>query len=453
MTSKLSLPPLRDLPHGHLEERKEHLLAEIARQGRPALIFPKRLPRPRSSRLLRPWFVAAVSVLAAVLTLAGLLVIHTGTSPASAADVRAKLAHAVGRAQSIRGEFTVVTRPVGPLPHHRMGCSNCYPAVPIPSKFVIGTDGSYAEEAAGTQRTLGGPIHVSTGIAYNAATGIQTSYERGEVKGRVLYAKATHIDPAWRPYSPEAQLAAFVAQALAARSPRVHDTTFDGRTAWSLTLRFTPGDDFYDTYGVRVDVVVDRTTGLVLQVTQYAEAPTRWTSIESIRNLKIGAPTTASDFSLAIPAGARVVTHDYGFRRVPVSRAPAIVGYRPLLPTLTGGRPLVDFAVARTSDQQLVPGLSAPRYRDVVSARYGRGLDSFVVSTRRGRASDLPELFQGISAHTITLTRGPLRGAIAYLRTSPPGYLAVFRNGLVVQVTAPSANQTVAIASSLAATK
>ncbi|HUO69297.1 MAG TPA: hypothetical protein VMU39_00855 [Solirubrobacteraceae bacterium] len=359
----------------------------------------------------------------------------------------------MGSPQNISGTFTVQTRPPSPA-HRRQGCFNCYPAVPIPSRFVIAADGSYAQHSQGTQRTLRQNVNVRSDIAYNAKTGVQTSYQHGSVKGPGLYVTATNLDPSVPGYSPEAQLAAFVQQALAAKNPHVKNTTYDGRPAWQMTLRFTPGDDFYDTYGVRVDVVVDRATGLVLQVTQYADGPDRWTSIESIHNLTIGASANPADFTIAKPRGAKAISHNYGFRRVAISEAAGIVRYRPLLPKDTGGRPLVDFAVANVSNQSLY-GVHAPAYHDVVSARYGRGLGSFAVSTRRGNPTELPALFEGSSARTVKVTRGPLAGEIAYLSTSPPnpGYLAASHSGLIVQVTAPSAHDALAIANSLAAAR
>jgi len=448
-----SLPPFRDLPPGRLSVRKEHLLAEVARDEQRFVGWPKRTQPPHSRWVARPALIAALAVLAALLATAGLLVTRTGTGTASAAEVRGKVTQALGSAQNISGEFTVQTRPPDPV-RHRQGCFNCYPAVPIPSRFVIGADGSYAQHSQGTQRTLRQNMNVRADVAYNARTGVQTSYQQGYVKGPGLYVTATHLDPAVPGYSPEAQLAAFVRQALVARNPHVENTSYDGRPAWKLTLRFTPGDDFYDSYGVRVDVVVDRATGLVLQVTQYADSPDRWTSIESIHNLKIGTSATPADFTLPVPAGAQVIAHDYGFRRVTVSEAAGIVGYRPLLPKDTGGRPLVDFAGAKVSKQSL-DGFYAPAYHDVASARYGRGFGSFIVSTRRGRVTELPGLFEGLSARTVKLTRGPLAGEIVYLSTSPPnpGYLASFHNGLIVQVIASSAHDAMAIANSLAAAR
>ncbi|HET8556411.1 MAG TPA: CU044_5270 family protein [Gaiellaceae bacterium] len=63
MTDTISTPPLRDLPTGHLDVRKEHLLAEIAREptGRRPTAHV-RLPLPMHSRR---WRIAAVAVAAA----------------------------------------------------------------------------------------------------------------------------------------------------------------------------------------------------------------------------------------------------------------------------------------------------------------------------------------------------------------------------------------------------
>jgi len=40
MTDQISFPPLRELPAGHREARKQHLLSEIARAPRPSRLFP-----------------------------------------------------------------------------------------------------------------------------------------------------------------------------------------------------------------------------------------------------------------------------------------------------------------------------------------------------------------------------------------------------------------------------
>jgi hypothetical protein len=437
-----SIPPLRDLPPGRLDARKQHLLAEVTEESAPRHALPSSVfPR---LRLIA--FVGGLATVALVVAVV-LLATRAGTDTASAADVLAKISQAMSTPVTLRGDYTVRTQPGGPPPlGHRRCLGYCETAVPSPSKFVIGTDGSYALITP-PDATL------KSDSAYNASTGVQTLDFAGGVKGLRLYVQATNLDPAQSTRTPEAQLAAWVQHALAARNPQVKNTSFEGRPAWALTLRFAPGDDFFDLYGTRVDVTVDQATGLVLQVIQYANNPNRWTSIESIHNLQVGTPTNAADFTFPKPAGYRSVTHSFGFRRVAVSEAAAIVGYQPILPTNTGSRALADFAVATTSSLKLLPEFDAPVYRDVVSARYGSGLDSLSVSTRRGPASDVvPE---GISAQTVTLSGGALAGETAWLSTSPPdpGYLAVFHDGLVVQVHAFSTRDALMVANSLARTK
>ncbi len=436
------IPPLRDLPPGRGDARRQHLLAEIADEATPRLSLPWfALPRFRAAAVAG--FGAIVVVVAAI----PLFATQAGTGTASAAEIQTKISAAMSAPRNIRGEFAVQTRPLGPAPHRQTGCHNCLPVVPTPSRFAIGSDGSYS------LITL--PLDASprSDSAYNASTGVQTLFLEGAIRGLRVYVTATNLDPSQGAHSPEAELAAWVQHALAAGSPHVKNTSFDGRSAWRLTLRFTPGDDFYDTYGVRVDVTIDKATGLVLQVTQYAYSPDRWTSIESIHNLQVDPPTTAADFTVPKPAGVRTVSHDFGFHRVPVEQASAILGYQPLLPTKTGGRAIVDFAVAATSSQKLLPEMvGAPVFQDVASIRYGRGLNGFTLSTRRGVRSDIALAGSG---RTLTLSDGALAGETAWLSTSPPdpGYLAAYHDGLVVEIRAFSTHDALMVANSLAKAK
>jgi hypothetical protein len=444
-TTDHSIPPLRDLPPGRLVERQGHLLAELRREpeasprlARPSLLLP---------RLRIAMFAGGLAVLAGIMAIA-VLATRAGTDTASAAEVQTKIAQAMSAPLSISGEYTIRTQPVGPVPRLHRGCVNCQPVVPTPSRFLLGIDGSYSII------TLPLDAKVRSDAAYDARSGVETASVEGGT-GLNVYLTETSLDPAQGARNPEAQLAAWVQHALASRSPQIKNISFDGRSAWSLTLRFSPGDDFFDTYGARVDVIVDQATGLVLQVTQYAASPDRWTSIETIKNLQLDPPTAASDFTIPKPAGTvRMVTHDFGFVRVPVSDAASIIGYQPLLPSKTDGRDLVELAVAKSSSQRLLPELvGTPIYRDVASARYGRGLSSFTISMRRGQPSDaVPD---GISARTITLSGGALAGATAWLSTSPPdpGYLAAYHDGLVIQIHAFSTRDALMAANSLTQAK
>ncbi len=437
MSANYSPPPKRQLPPDRLEQRKQHLLTEIARDHR-TFRWPANTPTPPAGRRA----LVAVAALIVVAVAIGVVVTRGGTGTASAAEVRAKLADGLHLRQSIRGEFSVRTQPPGPRPRGVHGCQNCTPIIPQPSKFVIGTDGSYSS------LTLPLDAKRQHDIAYDAKTGTETSFDSGSFSE--LYIRSVNLDPASQTYGPEAQLGAWVQGALADRDPHVKNTRFEGRAAWELTVTFTPGEQLYDAYGVRVDVVVDQETGLVLEVTQYAYSTERWTSIESVRDLKIGEPTGTVDFTVPKPAGVREIVHDFKFRRVPIAAAAAIVGYQPLLPTDTLGRTRSDFAVAKTTNFAPLPGL-IPSFHDMVSARYANGPDSLTISTRRGRLDELLTNTVLGSARPLELTRGPLAGDDAYVSTDPlrRGVLAAFHRGLVVQISAPSPRDAIRVAESL----
>lgn len=439
MTARFSLPPTRELAHDRRAQLKEHLLKEIAHTA----------SRNRFTPLVaRPAFAIAAA-LTIVVVVGGWLVLRAGTDVASAGEVRAKLTEGLRFSQSISGEFSVRTQEPGPRPRGIHGCLNCTPFVPFPTRFVIGTDGSYSSLAL--------PLDATTrhDVAYNASTGVETSIPgfSDPDTGRPIYVRASNLDPASLGYGPEAQLGTWVQGLVAGRSPRIENTTFDDRPAWKLTITLAPGTWLYVNYGARVDVIADRATGLVLEVTQYAFSTDRWTSIERIQDLKIGEPTSDADFTVPERSGSRELVHDYGFRRVAVTEAAALTGYRPLLPTNTLGRSLTDFAVAKLSKPLDVPG--APTGRDVISARYGQGADSFSVSTRRGTASEIFTVLGGLSARTVHLTRGPLVGDHAYVSTSPlvAAIFSAFHRGLLVQIVAPSASDAIAVANSLRAAK
>jgi hypothetical protein len=433
MSANYSPPPTRQLPPHRLEQRRQHLLAEIATNQRPRSWTGMPL---RGNLARRALAFAALVVVGAVV---GIVFTRGGTSTASAAEVRAKLAEGLRFAQSVRGEFSVRTQSPGRRPRGFAGCGNCTPSVPLPSRFVIGTDGSYSSV------TLPLDAKERNDIAYNAATGVETRFFG-------IYIRAFNLDPASVTYGPEGRLGAWVQGALTDRDPEIENTTYEGRPAWELTVTFMPGEQLADAYGVRVDVVVDQQTGLVLQVTQYAYDTERWTSIESVHDLELGAPTSAADFTVPKPAGVREIVWDVRFRRVPVAAAAAIVGYTPLLPTNTLGRARSDFAVAKTTNLA-PPESGSPAVHDVVSARYGDGPNSITVSTRRGRLNELLTNtgLVGGSARPLELTRGPFVGDYAYVSTDPlkAAFLASFHRGLIVQITAPSAQDAITVAQSM----
>ena len=430
----LTPPPIRDLPAGRLEQRKLHLLAEIARPSTVRSFGPSRQWRRRTSGLVVVAAAIALGVGAAVLAT------QWGATEASAAQVRTSITQGLSTPRNIRGRFSVESRPARPRLRPAHGCSNCKPPLPIPSAFVLGADGSYSS------RALASTPQFPASAAYDAPADVMTWL--GSFGGGPIYVRTTGNNPAFTSFRPESALATWVLYALDSGNTHVTSTSFEGRAAWALTLDFTPGDDYYDTYGARVDVIVDKETGLLLKLTQYENDPSYWTSIETINDLELDTPTSRADFTLPIPSHARVIEHDQGFGPVTRQQAAAVVGYRPLLPTNTGGRPLTRLAAARESTIAFLPGISAPVYRDAVAARYGRGLDAITVSTRRGNPLDVaPEL----TARTITIGHGPLTGTTAYVSNSPtaPGYLSAYYQGLVVEINGPSAGDALVTAESL----
>ena len=423
-----SLPPEFDLPSDAVERHLRMLSGEVDARGTSA--------GRRSKRLM----LVAVAVAVAAVAVGGLLVTG-GTETASAAEIRAKLSEGLRFEKSIRGEFAVRTQSPGPRPRGA-GCINCTPNVPRPSRFVIGADGSYSSV------TLPLGAKERNDVAYDAAAGVETRFFG-------IYLRTTNLDPASETYrGPEGWLGAWVQGALTDRDPEITNTTYEGRPAWELTVTFSPGQNLAGSYGVRVDIVVDQETGLVLQVTRYAYDAERWTSIQSVRNLEIDAPTTTADFTIPKPAGVREINWDVNFRRVPIVDAAAIVGYEPLLPTNTLGRSRTDFAVAETTNLA-PPESGSPEIHDVVSARYGHAANSITVSTRRGQLSELltNTSLEGASARQVELSRGPFAGDYAYVSTDPlrPTLFAAYHRGLIVQVTAPSATDALTVARSIRA--
>jgi len=368
--------------------------------------------------------LAATIVLLAVI--GAVTVLDFGAGGVSAATVRARITHGLRSVSSMSGAFVVRT-PTGD-PAHPWGTINL--------SFMLGADGSFAERSR------------TSAVVYNASTGVEAIYEKTWSAAGVPHQSfeiRSGLDPASLIFSSgEAQLGAGVRQALEEQSPNVADTTFEGRSAWQLTLRFQPGDDFYDAYGAKLDVVVDQETGLILQVTRYQNGISP-SMIETVNDLKIGVTTSAADFQLAKPAGVQATSRDFGFRRANVSQAAAAVGYDVLLPSDAGGKGLHDLAYAISSNPR--EGGSSDRlpiYHDVVSARYGNGLDAAVVSTRRGDQAEVPDLYRKISdslaaPRTLRLSHGALAGTTAYLSAGPTQHAYVWAayKGLIVQVMSP----------------
>ena len=159
---------------------------------------------------------------------------------------------------------------------------------------------------------------------------------------------------------------------------------------------------------------------------------------------------------MAKPASVREIAQDDGFRRV-ARRRRGIDRRLPATAPDQHARTLTQrVAVAKTT-HELPPELGTPALHDVVSARYGDGPDSITISTRRGRLNELLTNtgLQGSGARRLKLTRGPLVSDYAYVSTDPlrNARFAAYHQGLVIQITAPSAHDAITVAESLRAAR
>ena len=204
--------PMRAIPGERLAQLRQHLVTEAERTGRP---------RRPARRLL---FVAAAA--AAVVAAVGVVATLTGSDTASAAEIRAKIAAGQSTPLTISGTYSVRSRDPGRRPRSWHGCLNCRPIVPVPSRFVVGADGSYASIAMPPSAKR------RSDIAFDAKTGVETSFLSGVLIGIRFYVRATNVDPATPVVTPEGRLAAWVQRALARRDPKVKNTSFEGRPAW-----------------------------------------------------------------------------------------------------------------------------------------------------------------------------------------------------------------------------
>src|SRR5438552_44570 len=157
MTNTLLIPPLRDLPTGHLEARKQHLLAEIGREpGRPRLTkhFPVSLPLER-----RRWQVAAIALAAAAALAITLTVLLPGNGDGLSSAGR--YIHPLPRTKtSEQGGPRLVAAVLLRAAHK---AANQPETAPGPGQFVYTKSESvYEEVAAGRDRPLGIAFRPST---------------------------------------------------------------------------------------------------------------------------------------------------------------------------------------------------------------------------------------------------------------------------------------------------
>jgi hypothetical protein len=295
-------------------------------------------PRPRSRR----WMLAAAAVLALIAASVTALLLPKGSGVASAAQVREAISDAFASAGTVSGVF--VNR------EQANGRANRW-------RFVLSSSGSFRITGLG-----GNP----TDLAYDSDANVEYWSDLG------LFTRRTGLAPGW----PDAAAAGWVVQrglgsvvaALAASGDtKVEEIDHEGRSAWLLrTPTGNPGE-------LRL-ITVDRKTGIPVRDERMING--RFAREWRIEQLKVDKPVSDETFRLERSPSQQLTAYDMGFR-------PAGDDAVRLTPEwLPSGFKRDAVAVARSSRPTGGEQHRNPPSRDVVSARYRRGLDEIVITTR-----------------------------------------------------------------------
>jgi hypothetical protein len=366
--------------------------------------FERRAPAPRRPRR---WSVAvAVAAAIAAVVAVAIGIPRGGTDVASAAEVQARVQDSLGTLRSLEGVFVYDGPAQGDEERWR---------------FTLRADGAFR---------LVGP-RPDEAITYDPPAGVVRSAQRSASAGgkTIFYAERRGVAPGAPDGGPPTSIlphefGAYVRALLAARDPRVRETTYDRRPAWRLDADTVPNAIVPEFSGDRLELTVDRETGLPVRVVERKQG----TFVRELRieELALDARLLPDAFRLVFPVGAEVLVSDDGFRRVELGEVSGITGYAPLVPgRVPAGFELAEVAVARRGHPTGVEGGNPPA-RMVVSLAYRRGFDRFLVTTRLaggGQWSDPLATGEGFrdEPEQVSLREGALRGASAQLLIVPRG--------------------------------
>lgn len=173
-----------------------------------------------------------------------------------------------------------------------------------------------------------------------------------------------------------------VVRALASsRGGDVSEIGYEGRDAWLLETDLPLPEKDEEFWPDHLEVVVDQETGFPVRAIATNDGQTIYET--RIEDLRVGGDLPQDAFTLEFPPGVDVFRSDAGFRRVSLDEARSVVGYDPLVPrSVPEGYELSEVAVARRAGA--TGALEGnPATIKAVSLSYRRGLDQFIVTTRR----------------------------------------------------------------------
>jgi hypothetical protein len=304
--------------------------------------------------------ITAAAVLAVALGLPG-----RGPSVATAAEVRARVAHAWASAEAISGELVVENPAVFGVGTRRWA-------------FVLTAQGNLRLE----DLTRGGTV------VYQAGEGVERSLSPSESLGNsdeLFPSERSGLAPG--PPDPSSSVGILdrslgsVIRALAdGDGGSVTEITYRGRPAWHLATDIRANLLEPALSPNHLDVTVDQETGFPVRV--LATHDDRVVFETRVDDLKVDPPVAADAFSLDFPPGAEVFRSDDGFRRVQLNQVESMVGYEPLVPSsVPDGYSLSEVTVS-LKPSSTGPEAANPAVPNVVSLSFRRGLDQFIVTTR-----------------------------------------------------------------------
>jgi outer membrane lipoprotein-sorting protein len=384
--------------------------------------------RTRSRRRLS-WTIrlAAAAAVVSAAAIVGFPHTDAGPRPATAAEVKARVADALASVRTMSGEIAYeATDPLTGSSRSRWSF-----ALTAKGDFRLrqangGTDFAY-DAAQGVERSLNQSASIQ-----NEPTLFGTE-SKGLAPGRP--------DPGPSDWLLQRDLGAVVRAMRAAEDPRVETTTYKGRPAWLVDVPVPTNAIYPD--ADRFQITVDQETGIPVRV--IATLDGKFKSELRVENLAVDPELAHDAFTLTFPHDVSVNETDAGFRRVSLDEVAGAVGYAPLVPAVVPeGYGLAEVAVARRSAPTGVEGGNPPS-RDVVSLSYRRGLDQFIITTRLRQVPGSVDRWddplgsgEGIrdTPENITLEGGALSGLRADLLIAPRSvpHLWTLTENLVVTV-------------------
>lgn len=289
-----------------------------------------------------------------------------GVAPATAAKVKAKVAAALAGIETMKGEIAYVAR--DPLTGRRERTR---------WSFAMTESGDFRLKTLGRRHD---------DVAYDAETGVERSVNASASTGEGrFYAVRTGLAPGRPDQGPsdwvlQRDLGSVVRALLAAKDPRVIETTYKGRPAWQLDVPVPPNLIAAD--ADRFQITIDQETGVPVRVV--ATLNGKFATELRVEDLVVDADLSSREFKVSFPRRVEVLRTHEGFRRVDeLADVEPIVGYAPLVPaSLPEGYELAEVAVAENASPTGAEAANPPS-RDVVSLSFRRGLDQFIVTTRR----------------------------------------------------------------------